>query len=506
MVEGLGAGQFGYIDTYNAASKVATVRKYSDGTPGWDHLLGDSSVSSYLDATSIYVIEPRVSIPAPQNDGSTPPRNAIARAIVTAEQVSSIRILDCGASYTSAPTITLVDPNNTTDAPTQAYVGDGVLGQPTYTVRGFEFETADATITETGTQATVSGVTQASPAVVTTSAAHNFNNNDKVVFTDVGGMIELNTGVYYYVKVLTTDTFEIYRDYQLTQAIDSTNFTAYSVSNGKATTFGGFRDEYQSGKYIQVENLTDLPRAGSNIEFGHLPGTFFKLVAVNQQLGTQAPYTGLLQISPDLKVSEAPEHGQSLEMRIRYSQVRLTGHDFLDIGTGNQTNTNYPGIPLNDPDPTKETVESNGGRVFFTSTDQDGNFRVGDLFSVEQATGIATLNADAFNISGLQELQLGDLALGGTSASINEFSTDGTMSANSDAIVPTQRAIRTYIASQIGGGASSLNVNLIVAGFVVVTGQTISTTTDTGINFNSTVNFNKGVSGVPVAMNYLIHS
>jgi len=128
------------------------------------------------------------------------------------------------------------------------------------------------------------------------------------------------------------------------------------------------------------------------------------------------------------------------------------------------------------------------------------------LFSVEQATGIATLNADAFNISGLQELQLGDLALGGTSASINEFSTDGTMSANSDAIVPTQRAIRTYIASQIGGGASSLNVNLIVAGFVVVTGQTISTTTDTGINFNSTVNFNKGVSGVPVAMNYLIHS
>ena len=156
-------------------------------------------------------------------------------------------------------------------------------------------------------------------------------------------------------------------------------------------------------------------------------------------------------------------------MRIRYSQVRLTGHDFLDIGTGNFTNTNYPGIPLNDPDPTKETVESNGGRVFFTSTDQDGNFRVGDLFSVEQATGIATLNADAFNISGLQELQLGDLALGGTSASINEFSTDGTMSANSDAIVPTQRAIRTYIASQIGGGASSLNVNLIVAGFVVIT-------------------------------------
>ena len=198
------------------------------------------------------------------------------------------------------------------------------------------------------------------------------------------------------------------------------------------TTFGGFRDDYQSGKYIQVENLTELPRAGSNIEFGHLPGQFFKLVAVNQQLGTQTPYTALLQISPDLKVSESPEHGQSLEMRIRYSQVRLTGHDFLDIGTGNFTETNYPGLPVNRIQiQQKKLLKSNGGRVFFTSTDQDGNFRVGDLFSVEQATGIATLNADAFNISGLQELQLGDLALGGTSASINEFSTDGTMAANS---------------------------------------------------------------------------
>ena len=45
VTEGLGAGQYGYIDTYNAASKVATV-KNSDGTPGWDHLLGDSSVSA----------------------------------------------------------------------------------------------------------------------------------------------------------------------------------------------------------------------------------------------------------------------------------------------------------------------------------------------------------------------------------------------------------------------------------------------------------------------------
>ena len=48
--------------------------------------------------------------------------------------------------------------------------------------------------------------------------------------------------------------------------------------------------------------------------------------------------------------------------------------------------------------PANETREGGGGRVFFTSTDQDGNFRVGGLFNVEQSTGVATLDADAFNI------------------------------------------------------------------------------------------------------------
>jgi hypothetical protein len=503
VTEGKGAGMYGYIDTYTSSSKVATIKKFSDDSAGWDTLGGKTAET--LDSTSIYEITPRVVIGAPDNDGSTTPRQAVARAVITGDVISSVKILDCGASYTSAPTVTFVDPNNSVDAPVQAYIGDGVLGQPTYVSRGQDYVTASATVTEQGVQATVSAITQASPAVITTTAAHNFNTNDKVKFDGIIGMTDLNSGVFYYVKVLTTDTFEIYADYDLTVAIDSTAYTAYA-SGGTAETFGGFRDDYQTGKYIAVENLTSIPRAGSNIEFGHLPGQYFKLVVVNQQLGTKTPFTGLLQVSPDIKSYEAPEHGETVEMRIRYSQVRLTGHDFLDIGTGNITSTNYPGLPAKNPIPANEVVEGGGGRVFFTSTDQDGNFRVGDLFSVEQATGIASLNADAFNISGLQELQLGDLALGGTSASINEFSTDGTMAANSDAIVPTQRAIRTYIASQIGGGASSLNVNLITAGLVVITGNTISTSNNVGINFQSVTNFTKGVTGVPIAMNYLIHS
>ena len=211
-----------------------------------------------------------------------------------------------------------------------------------------------------------------------------------------------------------------------------------------------------------------------------------------------------LNVSPNMEPADTPPHGDPVTMRIRDSQVRLTGHDFLDIGTGGFTSTNYPGTPAIDPDPVKETTESNGGRVFFTSTDQDGNFRVGNLFNVEQSTGVATLNADAFNIAGLQELTLGEVTLGGNSAAVNEFSTDPFMTANSDSVVPTQRAAKAYIEAQIGGGGASLNVNTVTAGDIFIGTNQITTVTGTTININATVNFKGGVVGLPLAINYML--
>jgi hypothetical protein len=288
----------------------------------------------------------------------------------------------------------------------------------------------------------------------------------------------------------------------LTQPTWTSRGTAFATAQAEVTG-DGFMDRYQPGNLVRMEGLSLPPKAGSNITLSGLPNQYFKLVTVRNLEGT-GPYTAQIQLSPDLSITEAPEHGESVEMRIRYSQVRLTGHDFLDIGTGNFGNTNYPNTPLTAPDPNKETVVGGGGRVFYTSTDQDGNFRVGRLFNVEQSTGIATLNADAFNISGLQELTLGELSLGGTGATITEFSVDGTFTANSDNIVPTQKAIKTYIASQIGGGAGELNVNSITAGSVFISGQEITTTTGVQINILQKVNYTGGISGAPVALNYFL--
>ena len=333
-----------------------------------------------------------------------------ARAVVNDEKITSIRIIEPGSGYASAPTMTIVDPNNISEASTQVRKGKGVLANPTFTNRGTNYVTASATVTG-----------------------------------------------------------------------------------------NGYADLYQTGTYIAFKRLTGIPKAGSNVRINGINDVVYKLVSVSQLTQQGDYYSAVLQLSPGLGVAESPEHEETTEIRIRYSQVRLTGHDFLDIGTGNFANTNYPNTPLIDPDPTKEINEFDGGRVFYTSTDQDGNFRVGDIFSVEQSTGIATLNADAFSIAGLQELQLGSVALGGGGAAISEFSTDPFFTADSDAIVPTQRAIKAYISAQIGSGASSLNVNSVTAGIVFISGDTITTTTGAQININTKMNFKSGVDGYILA-------
>jgi hypothetical protein len=290
----------------------------------------------------------------------------------------------------------------------------------------------------------------------------------------------------------------------LTQPTWTNRGTAFATASARVEG-DGFADNYQSGTFVRIKNLSEEAQLGSNVVFDNIPNKTFKLVFVRELVGpTGGPFTAELQISPALQTFESPEHETDIELRIRYSQIRLTGHDFLDIGTGNFESTNYPGTPLQDPQPANETVELGGGRVFYTSTDQDGNFRVGELFSVEQSTGIATLDADAFNITGLQELTLGELGLGSTGAVITEFSTDGTFSADSDNIVPTQRAIKTFITSQIGGGAATLNVNNITAGQIQISGQQITTTTGVQINVFRKLNLLDGVDGVPLALNYFL--
>ena len=136
-----------------------------------------------------------------------------------------------------------------------------------------------------------------------------------------------------------------------------------------------------------------------------------------------------------------------------------------------------------------EVDELNGGRVYFTSTDQKGDFRVGDLFRIEQSTGVATLNADAFDLSGLSQLQLGSIGaeLGAT---INEFSTDQTLIGNSNTAVPTENAVYGHL----HGGHAGTDAFRLPAGTTAQrpTGGSLFTG---GIRYNSTLVTWEGYNG-----------
>ena len=280
--------------------------------------------------------------------------------------------------------------------------------------------------------------------------------------------------------------------------------SAYKTSTTSITVSGdGFADITPDGKLITIDGLSVMPGPGAQFYIAGNPN-FFTAVIVGIDESTQADgtITSTFQISPAATLANFLEHGMEVLIRERYSQVRITGHDFLDIGTGNFIETNYPDLYLEYdyvPVPFQEAQGINGGKVFYTSTDQSGNFRAGDLFAVEQATGIITISADFFDLSGLTELRLGGISVGST-AVVREFSKDPLFLQNSNSVIPTQRAVRSFLASRLNIGGEDLLTPSITAGLVRVGPNLINNTAGFTIDIPVIVNIAGAGAGISGSM------
>ena len=198
---------------------------------------------------------------------------------------------------------------------------------------------------------------------------------------------------------------------------------------------------------LEVTGLSTTPLVGDALGFTTVglgysdTGVYIIRTATNYDSATGR---ATLNIAPGKGSAPASFDDQEFTMRTDFSKVRLTGHDFLLIGTGNTADTGYPNVNENNASQGNETNVQNSGKIFFVSTDQGGNFRVGEFFSVNQLTGAATLDASAFNLSGLTELRLG--AIGGQiGEAINEFSSDETFAGDSNSAAPTEKAVRGFL-------------------------------------------------------------
>lgn len=220
---------------------------------------------------------------------------------------------------------------------------------------------------------------------------------------------------------------------------DGTGNTLTIVNNASGVTG-------QKGVLLVMNGLSAEPLPGASIQ---LTGDAFSYV-IQSVSGTYVNSSSIMIIALAQEKPDASPDGTVVTIRYKYSQIRLTGHDFLSIGTGGIATTNYPNTPLQPPAQGQEVEEIFPGRVYYVSTDQDGNFRVGEYFTVDQGTGTATLNANAFNLSGLTSLQLGSIGaqLGET---INEFSSDVTMGGASptNLAVPTEFAVSGFVQAEI---------------------------------------------------------
>jgi hypothetical protein len=276
----------------------------------------------------------------------------------------------------------------------------------------------------------------------------------------------------------------------------------YRTSSTTVTVAGnGFADVVPSGKFIVINDLDAYPGPGANLTIGNLSGTY-TLVAIDPIGPTDRGLAARIRISPEIKVRDNLQHLAPITIRTQFSQCRITGHDFLDIGTGNFEETNYPELysGFYSPAPENEVVELNRGRVFYTSTDQSGNFRTGELFAVEQSTGIVTISADFFDLAGLTELRLGGIRVGGTGAVVREFSTDPLFTADSNNIVPTQRAIKSYLANRLSVGGSEIAVGSFIAGTILVGPDRINNTAGLRIVFPVRAEFDGASSAITGSM------
>jgi hypothetical protein len=144
----------------------------------------------------------------------------------------------------------------------------------------------------------------------------------------------------------------------------------------------------------------------------------------------------------------------------------LIGHNFAYIGTGKDS-SNDQSLVIQ----ANEVVDTNGAYIYYNSIDHKGDFRVGDLFYVNQVTGQVQFTASNVNIDSSTGLTL----------------SDGT---NVTTVEPTQ--ITTGDIKISGSTIETLttNLNIVSAGDQINLQNNVSITGDLSVGGNVTIGGN----------------
>ena len=400
--------------------------------------------------------------------------------------MTRLDISNGGSGYTEAPMITITGGGATSDAYATCEIVAGKIDTVTIVDPGYgyiDINTVVVTITPLLGGALLTPVLSAT-ATQNVVATAGVNTNQITVAYDA------DPGVFTAGTSITATTFgSITGTGPYSVTINFSTTTAPTTNKWYRIT-GNTNPLYNGYYYCTASTSTSI-----TLTYTYDPGTWSastttyiikeETSASSNALGISKPFS--VDASSTLRIGYAQNTGAQITVRI--STCRATGHDFLDIGTGSYSTTNYPyqiyGNPAQSRDQSHEIVENGVGRVFYVSTDQNGIFRVGRFFTVDQGTGTVTFAA-SIALSNLDGLGFKRGVV------VSEFSTDSTMTNNAPEIVPVQSAVRGYIDRRLGldhGGGPVAQSNLIGPGYMPLNGY---------LAMSGNLNMgNHGISNIP---------
>lgn len=325
-------------------------------------------------------------------------------------------------------------------------------------------------------------ISVATAAVISTSGSHGLSVNDVLRFTTTGNLPGgISIQRHYFVKtVLSPTTFNISVS-PLASGIEVETTGSQSGTQSFSKVSGRVGDDefavvpVAPSEEARIVNSTFYfngePYVITQYDTTTVTGNPYARITLDRPLqDSLIAYEGAYTIKSAVPIRSDGADGT---LTIRISLTRVTSHDLLEIGTGSYASTNYPneiyGPPVTAASESNETQERSVGRVFYVTTDQFGNFRVGPYFAVDQGTGRVTFSA-AIALSNLDGIGFK------RGVPIAEFSVDSGFSDNAIDTVPTENAARTYIERRLGlthsGSAvtSSQLIPPVTGGFLALSG------------------------------------
>ena len=198
------------------------------------------------------------------------------------------------------------------------------------------------------------------------------------------------------------------RKYYVVKDIKITNGGSGYTSAPRVTidlpTGPGIAIPCQATASIENGSVTEITVFGGGSQFEETPNVVIEApssgVQATAEAEIEAIYYGVLEATEPVNGVSTISLIQNLNNNIgigttvffaRQSFQIVSSHSFQYIGAGNTIETAYPsrgGVTIQE----NEVIKIDGGEVTYTSTDQAGNFRIGDGVEINQATGTVTGN------------------------------------------------------------------------------------------------------------------